>query len=147
MDIPFFGYLFKRIDKRWVDTSLVIVVQAHILRSPSDDIAETIRRRMAFERSLARVSDLGRLSDAPYALRIDTVLSESMATRIAEAFSVDGFDTRVIPWQAFGQPVWDVYLIEMASFEEVGGLARVLTEAGWRPEITVLSRDNELAGD
>jgi hypothetical protein len=102
---------------------------------------------MALERSMARVSDLGRLSDAPYAVLLDTVRSESMATRIAAAFTSDGFDTRVIPWRAAGQPVWDVYVIELASFDEAGGLARELSEAGWRPEITVLPRENELAGD
>ncbi|MBW2695423.1 MAG: hypothetical protein JRE70_03050 [Deltaproteobacteria bacterium] len=147
MNIPLVGYLFKRVDKRVVDTSLVMIVEARVMRSPSDDVAETIRRRMALERSMARVSDLGRLSESPYAVLLDTVLSESMATRIADTFTSDGFDTRVISWQASGQPVWDVYVIELASFDEAGGLARHLYDAGWRPEITVLPRENELAGD
>jgi len=147
MNIPLIGYLFKRVDQRVVDTSLVMIVEARVMRSPDDDVAETIRRRMALERSMARVSDLGRLSESPYAILLDTVLSESMATRISEAFTDDGFDTRVIPWESSGQPVWDVYLTELASFDEAGGLARQLYEAGWRTEITVLPRGNELAGD
>ena len=147
MDLPGLGWLFSTISETRRATDLVVVVEARVLRTSADSVAESIRQRLAFERAISRTQDLNSLGSNPFAVLIETTRSESKALAIAEAFSEDGFETRVTPWDAWGQPVWDVYLTELASFEEAGGLARRLTEAGWDPEITALSPLNELAGD
>ena len=147
MDIPLLGYLFSRVEKSWVDTELIVVAQATVLRSMSDNVAETIRRRLAFERSLSRVDDLSSLSAAPYAVLIETLPDESKAQRIADAFGEDGFSTRVTSWKSHDRDLYDVYLTGFTGFAEAGGVARQLSDAGWPAEITVLPSENELAGE
>ena len=78
---------------------------------------------------------------------LDTVSSESKANLIAIAsgpmvskFSVSG-------WDAYGQEVWDIYLVSLESIEKAGALARSLSEAGWFPEITFLSNDSLILKD
>jgi hypothetical protein len=147
MNIPFLGWFFSTLQERTDDTDLIAVIEARVLRDADDATAETIRRRLAFERSVARATDLNSVGPEPFAVLLETTRSEADAKMIADAFASDGFQTRVTPWDAWGQQVWDVYLADLASFEEAGRLARRLTEAGWAPEITVLSPVNELAGD
>jgi hypothetical protein len=147
MNIPLLGLLFSRIDQRETDTELIAVVEARVLRTFEEDMAETIRRRLAFERSISRVSDLKGLKDNPYAVLIETLRSKVKADQIAESFSSDGYETRVTEWTLYGEDLYDVYLTELTSFTEAGALARRLSDAGWETEITVLSPINELAGD
>ncbi len=147
MDIPLLGFLFGRIEKTWVDTDLVVVARARVLRSVTDEKAETIRRQLAFERSLSRTNDLRSLGVAPYAVLLETLSDEDKAHHIADTFAEDGFTTRVSSWKSRGDEVYDVYLTGFASFSEAGDLARRLSDAGWGAEITVLTSENELAGE
>lgn len=146
-DIPFIGFLFGTVEKRRDQVDLIAVVEARALYDADGLAAETIRRRLAFERSISRTQDLQSVGDEPFAVLLETTRSEEAATLIARAFAADGFETRITPWNAWGQDVWDVYVTDLASFEEAGRLARRLADAGWAPEITVLSPVNELAGD
>jgi general secretion pathway protein D len=147
MNIPFFGYFFSRLDETVNEVDLVIVAEAEVMRTHGEDVAETIRRRLAFERSLSRTADLGSLNDAPYAVLLDSVPSDGQAQVIAKAFAEDGFETRVTRWEASGSVVYDVYLTDIETFDDAGALSRRLNEAGWTPEITILQPENELAGD
>ncbi len=147
MNIPFFGYLFSTYEERVDQTDLVAVIEARVIRSNDDDVAETIRQRLAFERAISRTVDITGTGDEPFAVLLESGRSESAARQIAEAFSADGFETRVIAWDAWGQSMWDVYLTKLATFEEAATLSRRLAESGWSPEITVLSPVNELAGE
>lgn len=147
MDIPFLGWAFSTVQQRADQTDLIAVIEARVLRNADDTAAESIRRRLAFERAISRSADLNSVGPEPFAVLLETTNSEGDAKVIAEAFASDGFKTRITPWDAYGKPVWDVYLSDLGSFEEAGRLARRLTEAGWSPEISVLSPVNELAGD
>jgi len=147
MSIPGLGWLFSTVERRYDETDLVAVVEARVIHGSDEAAAESIRRRLAFERSVSRVADLTGVGEDPFAVLLETARSETDARVIADAFAADGFETRITPWDAWGQPVWDVYLTGMRSFEEAGRLARRLADAGWTPEITVLSPVNELAGD
>lgn len=147
MNIPFIGWLFTTLEQRTDETDLIAVVEARVLRDADDAAAETIRRRLAFERAISRTADLNSIGPEPFAVLLETTRSEADAKVIARAFASDGFETRVTEWEAHGNAVWDVYLSDLASFEEAGRLARRLSEAGWSPEIAVLSPLNELAGD
>lgn len=146
-DIPGLGWLFGTTQRRHDETDLIAVVEARILRDADEMAAESIRHRLAFERSVSRTADLHGVGNEPFAVLLETARSEVDARVIAEAFSADGFETRITTWNAWGQDVWDVYLTDLESFEEAGRLARGLADAGWSPEITVLSPVNELAGD
>ena len=146
-DIPFLGAFFRTDSRTRIDNDLLIVVEAHILRSPSEDVAYTIRRRIAMERAMSRVADLESLDSNPFAVLLDTVNHEAGALRLSEAFDEDGFKTEITAWESTSGMLWDVYLTGFESFEMAGGVARRLSEAGWSPEVTVLSPENELAGD
>jgi hypothetical protein len=146
-DIPFLGAFFRTESRTRIDNDLLIVVEARILRSPSEDVAYTIRRRIAMERAMSRVADLESLDSNPFAVLLETVSHEAGALRLSEAFDEDGFKTEITAWESTSGMLWDVYLTGFESFEVAGGVARRLSEAGWSPEITVLSPENELAGD
>jgi type II secretory pathway component GspD/PulD (secretin) len=145
MHIPLLGFLFSRTEETVDDVDFVVVITARQMDSIEEDIAETVRRRMAFERSIARVADLGSVGDAPYAVLLDTVRSADQAREIAEAFEGDGFETRVTDWDAAGSSVHDVYVVDLASFDDAVVLARKLNDAGWPAELTVLQPENEMA--
>jgi general secretion pathway protein D len=147
MNIPYFGYLFSTYEERTDQVDLIAVIEARVIRSNDDDVAETIRRRLAFERAISRTTDMTGTAKEPFAVLLESGRSESAARQIAEAFSADGFETRIISWDAWGQVMWDVYLTRLATFDEAAALSRQLAESGWSPEITLLSPVNELAGD
>jgi general secretion pathway protein D len=146
-DIPLLGWMFKSESRTKTENDLLIVVEAKVMRNPSEDVAHTIRRRMAMERAMSRVADLAGVDSEPYAILLETVDGESRARRIADAFDEDGFETRVTGWESTRGRLWDIYLTEFETFEQAGGIARSLYEAGWKPEVTVLSPQNVLAGD
>jgi type II secretory pathway component GspD/PulD (secretin) len=147
MDIPFFGFAFGSVSTTKIENDLLIVVEARVMRSPSEDVADTIRRRIAMERAISRVADLGGLDSEPYAVLLETVDRASKAKLIAEAFSEDGFETEVTDWESTGGRLWDIYLTDFATFELASGVAERLYDVGWKPEVTVLSPENVLAGD
>jgi general secretion pathway protein D len=146
-DIPFFGSFFSSQSRTRVDNDLVIVVKAQILRTPSEDAAYSIRQRIAMERAISRVADLESVDAQPYALLLETFDYAGGAERIASAFDEDGFESRVTSWQSTSGTLWDVYLTGFATIEEASGLAGALYDAGWSPEVTVLSPENIFAGD
>ena len=146
-DIPFIGFFFRSESKTRIQTDILIVVEASIMRSPSEDIADSIRRRVAMERAMSRVSALKGVGEKPFAVLLDTVDGESRARGIAAAFTEDGFETRVTDWLSTSGRRWDIYLTEFESFELAGRVARSLSEAGWLPEVMLLSPANPMAED
>lgn len=142
-DIPGLGYLFGGIRKTSFDLDLMIVVTAHVMRTLDDQLAESIRRRLAMERNLTRFRDPGEIETQRFAVLLDTVNSASKAKLISENFAADGFATYVDSWDAYGEKVWDIYLVDLPSFAKAGALARALDEAGWSPQITLLSKKDD----
>lgn len=142
-DIPGLGYLFGGIQETKYDLTLVIVVSAHVMKGMDEQMADSIRRQLAMQRSLKRSRSIANTDQEGFAVLLDTVSSESKAKLIADQFQSDGFEARVSGWDAYGEDVWDVYLISLPSIEKAGELARSLTEAGWTPEITFLSYDED----
>jgi general secretion pathway protein D len=137
-DIPFFGIFFRTTAETIRENHLVVAVQARVLRTPAEQIAESIRRRIGFERSLTRLQDLDASKDGRYAVRIDTRRSEADATAIAEAFALDGHETRVSEWEGVGGTRFDIYLTGYDAFADAGTAALQLRHAGWLPEVAVL---------
>jgi len=146
-DIPFLGWMFGSVKKTRMENDLIMVVEVELVRDANEQLAETIRRELALERSMARVADLRDLGTEPFAILLDSVRDGEKAERIAEAFAEDGFETRITEWQSTEGQVWDIYLTSFETFERAGGIARRLSDAGWSPEITALSPQNPLAGD
>jgi len=147
-DIPVLGYLFRTTRRSFVDTEFLVVLSARVLRTREEDIAETIRRRIAFQRAISRLNDLRSHSTAPYAVLLETLGDEDMAHSIASTFAEDGFTTRVTDWELEGEPVYDVYVTDLASFTDAAELARRLADAGWdSADVAILPTANELEGE
>jgi general secretion pathway protein D len=146
MDIPGLGLLFSRVEERVVDTRLMIVARARRLRSPADDIAESVRRRIAFERSISRVNRLERLPERPWAVRLATFEYRDSARTVADRFEDDGYVTRVTRWEAADRrPYWDVYLIGYPDYETASAVALQAAEADWDADVLLVPAINELA--
>ncbi len=148
MDIPGLGLLFSRIEQRVVDTRIIVAARARVLRSPADDVAESIRRRLAFERSISRVNDIEKIPDRPWAVRLATFEHREDARVVADTFDEDGYLTRVTKWAASdGLPYWDVYLLGYPDYETAAIVAMQASEADWDGDVLMLPALNELAPD
>ena len=138
-DIPGLGYLFGGMENIKYDMSIVMVVSAHVMQGMDEQMAESIRRQLALQRSLKRGRNIRETESEGFAVLLDTVSSQAKAELIADRFKEDGFDARVSGWDAYGEDVWDIYLVSLPSIEKAGELARSLSEAGWSPELTFLA--------
>jgi Flp pilus assembly secretin CpaC len=147
MNVPFIGYFFSRTQEKLVDTQILIAVKARLLRSPADDIAESVQRRMAFERSMSRVVDLGSMTETPWTVRLATFEYKDQAREVADAFEADGFAPRVTRWEGADRAYWDVYLTGYASFEEASVVALQAVEGDWDGEVQLLPAVNQMAPD
>jgi len=138
--IPILGTLFKGIDEETLDNHLVIAVQARMLRTPEDYEAESIRRRLALERHLEGLAGLQEVTEAPYALLVTTRSLDGDAEAIAATLSGPDGAARVVAWDAYGRPRFDVYLTGFSDLAEVGEAALALRDRGWSPSVVVVPR-------
>lgn len=145
MNVPGLGLLFSRTEGQVVDTQILMAVKARLLRTPADDVAETVRRRMAVERSISRVADLEGLDETPWAVRLATFDYRDDAQRVADGFEADGFVARVSRWEGADRAYWDVYLTGYSSFETAAVVAGQAVAADWDGEVLLLPAINELA--
>jgi hypothetical protein len=139
-DIPILGIFFKGIDEETLDNHLVIAVQARVLRTPEDHEAESIRRRLAFERHLTDLAGLQEVTEAPYALLAATRSVQGDAEAIAATLSGPDGAARVVAWDGYGRPRFDVYLTGFSDLAEVGEAALALRDRGWSPGVVVVPR-------
>jgi general secretion pathway protein D len=138
-DIPILGWWARSTVEERMKRSLVIAVQAGIERSPEQRLADSVRHRLAFERTLARRGEL-RIGDADgYALLVTTRSREAEAFAVAGALEESGARTpRVVPWDFDGEPRWDVYVGGFATLRETTAAAEPLVAEGWKPEVVAL---------
>jgi hypothetical protein len=137
-DIPVLRQLVSATDEQWVNTSLVIAVQARVHRSHAEQVADSIRRRIGFARSQSRTRDIVRGGGEPYAVLVDTRTSEAEADAIVGRFVADGRPAAVGRWDDFGRERFDVYLTGFHSLAEAGAESVDLVREGWVPQVVVL---------
>jgi general secretion pathway protein D len=138
-DIPILGWLFKSVSKERTKGSIVIAVQAGIERTPEQRIADTVRHRLAFERTLARRGQLSIGEEDGYALLVTTRTSESEAHGVASALESAGTRTpRVVAWDWDGEPRFDVYVGGFETLRDASDAAVPLVAEGWKPEVVAL---------
>ena len=139
-DIPVLGRFFRTDGSQVDQIRLVIAVRARRVSNPSELVADTIRRRLAFERRAARESNLPRVDGPPYGVRVTTRRIEDDARSIADALAYDGHATRVHGWHSDADDYWDVYVTGLVSMVDAGVVARELAEDGWETDLVVFSR-------
>ena len=113
MNIPILGWAFKAVGDTNVTARLVIAAQARIERTPEERIADSIRQRLAFERSRSRSAPLTAEAGTSWALRVAATndLSEAQAiaarvssgarpARARHALESSGGRSSTSPWRA-----------------------------------------------
>jgi general secretion pathway protein D len=139
--IPILGQLFT--ERRDIQSrrALIITAQPTVLGSPEEELARSIRQRLAFERHVTRTRDLALRSDAPWALLVDTTRSASAARALAASLRDSlcaGGPIEVVRWQRDGESHWDVYVTGLQTLSETGAQAIALRDAGWQPALVVV---------
>jgi general secretion pathway protein D len=136
--IPILGWAFKSIRDQRVVRRLVIAVQATSVDSPTMQSAESVRRRLAFERQRERTLPLESRTDAPYALLVASFTTRAEAeAALGELAGLPG-TREIVEWQERDAPRFDLYLAGFEQIAEAGPPAFALREKGFRPSLTVL---------
>ncbi len=138
-DVPMLGHLFKTRGEQNVKQHLVIAAQAHIHRDPSDDIEATIRRRLGFERALARRDGFDVGSEPGWGLRVATRSVREDAEAIAfDLDSLEEGEAQVSRWEGVTGDVYDVVLTGFDDFGALADAAALARKRGFTPEIVPL---------
>jgi general secretion pathway protein D len=140
-DIPFLGWLFKgRREQIPMDTRLVIAARVRRISTPAELVADTIRRRIAFDRQRTREQHLPDSGGAPYGVRVTTRSREDDAEAIARDLERKGHRTRIQRWIGVDRrELFDVYVMGFDSMSDAGDLAYHLAEDGWDADLVVFS--------
>jgi Flp pilus assembly secretin CpaC len=146
-DIPILGWAFKATSDTRMATRLVIAAQARIERSSEQQIADSIRQRLAFERAGSETGRRARIDETSWALRVATVADPGEAEAIAARLGTSARPAQVRRWESSGGPLFDVTLHRFVSLADANQLALALREDGYDPEPVVVPvetpRDDE----
>ena len=137
-DLPLIGWAFRSRGTLAEDVRLIVAARARRVSNPGELVADTIRRRLAFERRSARESTMPPAEGSPYAVRVTTRRREDDAEAIAESLSFQGYLTRTHRWTLGGDDYYDVYVIELDSMAAAAALASELSGDGWMADIALL---------
>jgi len=137
-DIPLFGRLFMATKQTRRKSHLLIAVSARVLKNPADQLAESLRQRLAFERSAERLAALDAMSDAPYALHVATRRVAGDAEAIADHFDSGSHRALVSRWGLRSRPHYDVYLTGYRTLVDASRAALDVEKAGFRPQLVVV---------
>lgn len=137
-DIPLLGWAFKTTSDINITTRLVIAAQARIERDAEEQIADSIRQRLAFERANRRLEHVPTTDDTSWALRVATVADLAEAQAIAARLATTARPARVSRWESSAGPVFDVTLFRFENLSDADDTALQLREDGYDPELVVL---------
>jgi general secretion pathway protein D len=137
-EIPFLGWLFTSNRDNGRDVRLVIAARANRISTPAELVADSIRRRLAFQRRNARDAKLPESDGPPFGVRVTTRTHEEDADAIAQGLSFKGYQTVLHKWSLAGDTFFDVYIVSLGSMAEAAELATVLSQDGWEADLVVL---------
>jgi general secretion pathway protein D len=138
-DIPIIGWWARNVVTERMKRSLIIAVQAGIERAPEQRLSDSVRHRLAFERTLARRGELRIGEEDGYALLVTTRANQVEADGVASALEYAGARApRVVAWDFDGEPRFDVYVGGFTTLREAGAAAEPLVAEGWKPEVVAL---------
>ena len=136
--IPFLGWLFRADGENVEDARLVFAVRARRISSPAELAAESIRRRLAFQRRTARGATLPRIEGPPYGVRVVTRQREDDARAIADGLARRGHQSVVHAWTLGDEELFDVYITALESMADAAEIAFGLSKDGWSADLVVL---------
>lgn len=139
-DIPLLGWFFSSKGSRAQDTHLVLAAQARRITTAAEFAADTIRRRLAFERRNAREDALPGVADeeSEFAVLVTTRGREDDAVVIAESLELRGYRTEIHRWELNDRELFDVYVTSLDSMADAAAVASILSRDGWQADLTLL---------
>lgn len=136
--IPILGNLARSTSEVERASRILVAVQATAIDSPGEQRAESILRRLALEREVARIAPLREVTDAPYALLVETLRDREAAERVSENLGDFDGSAVIVPWHWGRAERFDVYLVGFHEFSALGSVAMALRERGFHPKISVV---------
>ena len=137
--LPAFGGLFRANREMEVDIHLLLALEVRVLRTQEEHQLETIRRRMAFERSLAGLNGLRRVTEAPYALLMSTHATRERADADLRDLGEGPYPAEVVEWSWNESKRFDVYLTGFTELADATGASHRVRAAGWEPQVVVVT--------
>ncbi len=137
-EIPFLGWFFTANSTSEQDVNLAIAVRARRLSSPADVVADTIRRRLIFERQNARGGGLVVPEGLPFGVLVTTREREDDAEAIAEGLMLAGYESTVHAWSSGEGDFFDVYVVSFETMADAAEAAGALMHDGWNPDLVIL---------
>jgi len=150
--LPYIGWIFGREVQTEEDLRLAISVRAQRIGSPAERAADSIRRRLAFERRNARNRGMPTVAStgAPFAVLVTTRTREQDAVAISESLLRQGYASEVHHWslreeESLGEEGllaesdrYDVYVTGLDSMVVAAAVAARLAEQGWETDLIFL---------
>jgi general secretion pathway protein D len=139
-DVPGLGHLLKQTFDQAGERTLLLTLQARILRSADERLADTIRVRTAHERAYARSGSLG-ADGSVWALLVATRSRRADAEALAVSLGeVSGRRARVVAWRWAGAERFDVVLAGFANVRDAAAALPALEALGWLAELIPVPR-------
>lgn len=139
MDVPGLGWMFSSISTRTLRKDLVLAVQVDVIRSPRDLEDESIRRRVAVERSIAGLESLPvNPEEAPFAVWVTSVESREEAEAVARDLDLGGIPARVVAWKGGDPRRFDVYVLGFDRFPDAVRTSLQVRSRGFDTEVVAL---------
>jgi general secretion pathway protein D len=139
-DIPLLGWFFSSKRSRAQDVHLILAAQARRIATPAEFAADTVRRRLAFERRNAREDSLPGVADGEsgFAVLVTTRGRRDDADAIAESLDMRGYKTEIHRWELRDRELFDVYVTSLDSMADAANVASTLNGEGWQTNLTLL---------
>ncbi len=139
MNVPALGWIFGSTSTRTTRKDLVLSVQVEVIRSPEDLELESIRRRVALERSVVGLDRLPVNPDeAPYAVWVFGSERQDEAEAVAANLTLDSREARVVPWKSGSPQHYDVFVLGFAHFGDAMRTSLAVRDQGYEPEVVAL---------
>ncbi|MFI5318748.1 MAG: secretin N-terminal domain-containing protein, partial [Myxococcota bacterium] len=140
MEVPVLGHLLRQTLDATDERTLVLTLQARILRGSDERLADTIRLRTAHERALARSRELVADGGA-WVLRVATRTTRADADALAASLGeVAGRRAHVVAWRWAEAERFDVVLSGFAGVREAADALPELDAHGWSGELIAVPR-------
>ncbi|MEX2205786.1 MAG: secretin N-terminal domain-containing protein [Myxococcota bacterium] len=137
-DIPILGWFFRSTRDLERSRRLVAAVKASQIHSPEQQRAESIVRRLAFERHAERTATLRALTSSPYAVYVATRKTLAEARAVADELEGLAGTPAIAPSQGIEGERYDVYLIGFDEISDLGPLTVLLRERGFVTRLEIL---------
>jgi len=138
-DVPGLGWLFSSVSNRTVRKDLVLAVQVKVIRSAEDLELESIRRRVALERSVAGLESLPvSPEEAPFAVWVATTQSREAADSLVAGLDLGNRRAEVVAWKPGEPQRFDVYVLGFDRYAEAMKTSLEVRSQGFEPEVVAL---------